>query len=111
MSVREVRESDLSGAPDAATVAFGVDDHWYEIDLTETERRHLETLLGKYIDKGRPTEAPLPRPRVKWPETTPEEREEIRTWALGTKRWPKLRPYGRIPKEVTAAYREAHPRD
>lgn len=105
MATRTVHVSDLSGEPDAATVTIGFDKTWSEIDLTDGERDELQRLLQSYLSAGRKIGPTLNRKRVV-PETTVEEREEIRTWAKANEY--QLAEYGRIPKKILAAYNQAH---
>ncbi|MDP9904724.1 histone-like nucleoid-structuring protein Lsr2 [Arthrobacter bambusae] len=104
--MKKVIESDLSGRQDAERVTFGLGDTWYEIDLTDDERQGLEAALKSYLDAGRIAVQEPPKPRKMVPTTTPEEREKIREW--GRKNGFDFAPYGRIPKEVMAAYDAAH---
>ncbi|WP_327357801.1 histone-like nucleoid-structuring protein Lsr2 [Streptomyces sp. NBC_01304] len=105
MAIRSIVESDLSGKPDAATVTFGLGDTWYEVDLTAEEQKDLEKALKSYLKAGRKAGQSAPKKRVV-PETTAEEREQIRDWAK--KKGLEFAERGRIPKNVMKAYDEAH---
>lgn len=105
MAKREVVESDISGQPDAATVMFGLEGDWFEIDLTEAEKKKLEQALKPYLTKGRKPTSQGEKKRVV-PETTAEEREQIRVWARS--KGFETPPRGRVPKEIMAAYDKAH---
>lgn len=105
MAIRNIVESDISGKPDAATVTFGLGDTWFEIDLTDEERKELEKNLKEYISKGRKATKKGEKKRLV-PETTPEEREEIRKWARENGH--EVPEFGRIPKAVMKAHDEAH---
>ncbi|MEU7318324.1 Lsr2 family protein [Streptomyces sp. NPDC007083] len=105
MAIRRVVESDISGEPDAATVAFGLVDTWYEIDLTEDEKKKLEQALKPYLEKSRKATQKTEKKQAV-PETSTEEREKIRAW--GKKQGYDLANFGRIPKKVQAAYDKAH---
>lgn len=93
-----VVESDLSGSPDAAPVAFGVDGYGYSIDLAPEEEETFRGLLAPYVGVARSTGKPRkstrnvggPAPAV------------VRAWAL--EHGFTLPPRGRIPAEVRAAY-------
>ncbi|MGO1971581.1 MAG: Lsr2 family DNA-binding protein [Propionibacteriaceae bacterium] len=98
-----IRTSDLSGASDAIETRIGLDGNWRAVDLTEEEVESLETLLEPYLRVSRPGSD---QPRREVPDTTPEQRVAIRTWALERDHGVKLR--GRIPKHVMQAYDEAH---
>lgn len=104
MSIRSIVESDLSGKTDAATFTFGVGDTWYEVDLTDEERKKLEASLKDYMKAGRKATQRSGKKKVV-PETTVEEREQIRAWAQ--ENGYEFAPYGRIPKKIFAAYFEA----
>ncbi|GAP61324.1 nucleoid-associated protein Lsr2 [Arthrobacter sp. Hiyo1] len=106
MAIKKVIESDLSGRQDAERVTFGLGETWYEIDLTDDERQGLEAALKSYLAAGRKATQEPPKPRKMVPTTTPEEREKIREW--GRENGFDFAPYGRIPKEVMAAYDAAH---
>lgn len=106
MAMKKVIESDLSGRQDAERVTFGLGDTWYEIDLTDDERQGLEAALQSYLAAGRKATPEPPQRRKMVPTTTPEEREKIREW--GRNNGFDFAPYGRIPKEVMAAYDAAH---
>lgn len=105
MAIRSVIESDLSGEADAATFTFGVGETWYEIDLTDEERKQLEESLKGYVKASRKaTNRPAKKKVV--PDTSVEEREKIRIWAKENDY--ELAEYGRIPKHILVAYFEAH---
>ena len=106
MAKREVVDSDLSGKTDAATVTFGLDGTWYEIDLTDDEKKKLESALKSYLTAGRKAAPKQPEKKRMVPETTPQEREEIRAW--GRKNGHETPEFGRIPKGLQAAYDKAH---
>lgn len=106
MATRNVIESDLSGKVNASTVTFGLNGSWYEIDLTQDEQEQLEKVLQTYVASGRKTLAKDTLRKRQVPETTPEEREEIRAWAINEGY--DLAQRGRIPKKIMRAYDEAH---
>jgi hypothetical protein len=106
MAKREVFESDISGKPDAATVTFGLEGEWYEIDLTDDEKKQLESKLRSYLTKGRKAAPKQPEKKRMVPAMTPEEREKIRAW--GRENGFDVPEFGRIPKQLQAAYDKAH---
>lgn len=106
MAEKRIIESDLSGRQDAERVTFGLGDTWYEIDLTADEQKDLEAALKSYLDAGRKAIQEPPQRRKMVPTTSPEEREKIREW--GRENGFEFAEYGRIPKEVMAAYDAAH---
>jgi hypothetical protein len=105
MAIREVIESDLSGKTGAATVTFGLKDTWFEIDLTDEERKELESTLERYAARGRRAGRKGEKKGIVR-ETTAEEREAIRAWAR--ENGFETPNFGRIPKAVQKAYDEAH---
>jgi hypothetical protein len=106
MAKREVFESDISGKPDAATVTFGLEGEWYEIDLTDDEKKKLQSALRSYVAKGRKAATKQPEKKRMVPAMTPEEREKIRAW--GRENGFDVPEFGRIPKQLQAAYDKAH---
>lgn len=106
MATRNVIESDLSGKTDAATVTFAIGDDWYEVDLTPDEESQLASALETYVKVGRKAVPKGESKPKQVPYTTPEERETIRAWAV--ENGYELNEYGRIPKQIMAAYDEAH---
>lgn len=105
MAIRNVIESDISGKPDAATVTFGLDNTWFEIDLTDEERKELQSTLERYLSKGRKASPKGQKKRIV-PETTPEEREKIRAWGRDNGFNPP--DFGRLTNKLQKAYDEAH---
>lgn len=103
--MRNIIESDISGKTDAATITFGLADTWYEIDLTDEERKELEQKFKSYVTKGRKAE-PKEQKKQVVPETTAEERDKIRDW--GRDQGFEFAERGRIPKKVMRAYDKAH---
>lgn len=103
----QVVESDLSGEPGAETTLIGLKGEVMELDLTAAERAALDEVLAPYIARGRrlgPMTAKAFAPR-KVPESTAEERAEIRAWARAEGY--EVTPFGQIPNKVVKAYREA----
>lgn len=105
MAIRKVIESDISGKLDAETVTFGFAGTWYEIDLTDAERKDLEGSLASYLEAARKSDSPAPRPSS-MPKTTPNERLQIRKWAEAN--GIEVPNFGRIPLTVYEAYDKAH---
>lgn len=104
MSTRTVIESDISGRPGAVTTSVGLAGQWHEVDLTETEQDELQKVLTPYLSVGRCRGTSLTKRHA--PDMTVEQREMIRDWARSEGY--KFSAYGRIPKKILAAYREAH---
>lgn len=105
MAIKSVVESDLSGKQGASTFTFAVGDTMYEIDLTKEERDEFENYLRGYAKKGRKASLEGTKKPVV-PETTAEERVEIRNW--GRENGFEVPERGKIPKEVQRAYDKAH---
>lgn len=101
MATRTIRTSDLSGAEDAIEARIGLNGDWRAVDLTEEEMESLLTALGPYLEVARRSSG-----RSEVPVTTPEQREEIRSWAIEHDYPVRLR--GRIPRRVMQAYDAAH---
>lgn len=108
MATRNIIESDLSGEPEASTVLLGFNKTWFEVDLTSDEQNELQHLLKPYLHSGRKVGSTPTKKKVV-PETTVEEREEIRAWAK--ENGYELAEFGRIPKKIFAAYNEAYTED
>lgn len=103
MTTRTLIVSDLSGEPNAETVSIGWRSNWYEADLTKSERAELEQMLAPYIAAAR---KPAKKPTNRFvPETTYEEREEIRAWARN--QGYAVADYGMVPKKIYRAYQAA----
>ena len=89
---------DLDGTEAATTVRFGLDGTDYTIDLS-----------GKNADKMRKQLAPFTGAAVRVKtgpvvrRVDPAERQKIRAWAR--RNGHNVSTHGRIPGEVTAAYR------
>lgn len=84
----------------AIETRVGYDGTWVEIDLTKQEQDELEGFLRPYLEAGR-----SPSSKRQVPEMSPDEREEIRRWALGEGY--DVASYGRIPKDVLSAHDKA----
>ncbi|AXK45959.1 histone-like nucleoid-structuring protein Lsr2 [Brachybacterium saurashtrense] len=103
MATKTVLVSDLSGEPDAETVTIGWKSAWYETELTASERAELDEMLAPYIAAGRKAQS---KPSNRFvPDTTVEEREEIRAWAR--ENGYELADYGKIPNSIYRAYQAA----
>lgn len=106
MAIRKVIESDISGKVDAETVTFGFAGTWYEIDLTDAERKDLEGSLASYLEAARKAAPPAETRTSPMPKTTPAERLQIRKWA--EENGIDVPNFGRIPLTVFEAYDKAH---
>lgn len=106
MTKRTILESDLSGAPDAIATRLGYDNAWYEVDLSREELNTLKEFLDTYFSVGRRVLAIETQRKRQVPQTTPEERETIRAWAV--EQGFEVADRGRIPKRIMTAYDKAH---
>lgn len=103
----KVVESDLSGEPGAETTLIGLKGEVLELDLTAAERATLDELFAPYIARGRmlgPMAAKPFAPR-KVPESTAQERVEIRDWARAEGY--EVSNHGQIPNRLVNAYKAA----
>ncbi|MDD7942879.1 Lsr2 family protein [Actinomycetospora lutea] len=115
---------DLDQSPADETVEFGLDGVTYQIDLSEEHAAALRDALGEYIEHARRTggrrRASTGGSSGRRPPTggdrgngaggrAPVDREQnqaIREWAR--KQGMTVSDRGRIPREVTDAYHQAH---
>jgi hypothetical protein len=123
MAVTQIIESDLSQAPGATTRHIGLGNAWYEIDLTDDEYTKMCEVLDPYISHARPDSRLSAGARSgrgsgrsrsdrtgEVPITTPEQRDEIRSWAREQPEFAgTVKDAGRIRKEILMAYLKAHP--
>lgn len=105
MATKKIIESDISGKAGASTVTFGLSDTWYEIDLTNDEAKGLQKALDDYLQLARKAARREATPRFV-PETTVEERAQIRQWAWANG-YEELSERGQIPKAIYHAYMDA----
>lgn len=103
MAIRQIIESDLSGAPRANTFRYVLGNKWYEIDITKDELEELEAVMKKYVEHSREI-SPMARNSV--PAATPEDRNKIRAWAKDNGF--DIADRGRITNEVLKAYDASH---
>ncbi|MFP3397608.1 Lsr2 family protein [Brevibacterium sp. SIMBA_078] len=104
MVTKTILVSDLSGEPEAETVTIGWEAAWYETELTASERAELDKMLAPYIAAGRKA---VKKPSNRFvPDTTVEEREEIRAWAK--REGYDVAEYGKIPNRVYKAFTAVH---
>ena len=101
--VNIVVESDLSGAADASTVAFGLDGTNYEIDLTDKEAEKFRDVMSKYLAVARKVGK---GPRRSAQQQSGPSAKVIREWAQENGH--DVPERGRIPAEVREAYNAAH---
>jgi hypothetical protein len=104
-NVSVVITDDLDGSPDAEAVAFSLDGHSYEIDLSEKNRARLQKSLQPFMDAGRRA---THRRTVKTSRSAGSgtDRAAVRAWAAG--QGLKVSERGRISAEVLSKYDAAH---
>jgi hypothetical protein len=113
---------DLDGKDASRTVAFAINDHSYEIDLSTANLVDFQRVLSRYLTVARPEgldahqqwqlfpiQAAKAVPTVATPaaEVLPEPNfdgsdDDIRLWAQHKRM--VLGPRGRIPREIEHAY-------
>ena len=109
--VEMVDDLDGTAGGDVTTVAFGLDGHTYEIDLSEVNARKLRDSLAEFVTaarrqrggrsgRGRTTAAPPARATA-----TRERSHTIREWAREAGH--EVSDRGRIPASVLEAYEAA----
>jgi hypothetical protein len=98
--VELVDDIDESSADE--TVAFGLDDIAYEIDLSKKNAAGLRHTLAKYVSAGRRMGRRPPRTRTR----VPSDSRTIREWARANN--VPVTDRGRIPESVVAQFNEAN---
>ena len=96
---------DLTDQPADTTVAFGLDNKDYEIDLTEANADELRETLRKYVDAARKTGSSKTGRASARRTVTDVDPKAVRAWAAANGR--EVSSRGRIPAEVVEAYRAA----
>lgn len=127
MAKKYLYVDDLDGTTttDVTSHRFSLDGDGYEIDLSPENLAALRDALADFIEVARKIRSRDRDPKKKkpganvsvapqkvWPDPhgmgmSREERQAMRTW--GQKNGFSVADHGRFPKEVVAAYREAHP--
>ncbi|PXY18983.1 histone-like nucleoid-structuring protein Lsr2 [Prauserella muralis] len=105
---------DLDGSEADETIEFGLDGISYEIDLSTENAEELRDALAQYIEHARRAggrkRAAGKRANGQAPaRSSSAERQQnqaIRAWAR--ENGFEINDRGRIPSEVTEAYRQAH---
>lgn len=101
---------DLDGGDAAETVAFGLDGHSYEIDLSSKNATKLRNALAAFVESGsRISGRSVGTSRAgRGRSTAAAEREQnqaIRAWAL--RKGIDVAPRGRIKAEVVEQYQRS----
>lgn len=102
---------DLDGSPGAVEVSFSIDQYTYRIDLTESHRSELYDCLETYMASGRQVHGDRAKPKTArggrlTARTDPAQLAAIRAWAADNSY--DVKPRGRVPGAVLAAYEAAH---
>jgi len=97
---------DLDGGEAVETVTFGLDGHYYEIDLSTKNANRLRSALSTYVDHGhrvagRAAAAARTRRRANGVGDR-ELNQAIRAWAQ--RKGMDVAPRGRIKQEIIEAY-------
>ena len=96
---------DLTDQPADTTVAFGLDNKDYEIDLTEANADELRETLRKYVDAARKTGSSTKGRVFARHTVTDVDPKAVRAWASSNGY--QVSPRGRIPAEVIQAFKDA----
>lgn len=97
---------DLDGTEADEQVEFAIDGKSYEIDLSAENVKRLRAVLQPYVSAGRRASG---RRAAAVPSRAASDREQnqaIREWAVA--QGMKISDRGRIPTNVTEAYRQSH---
>jgi hypothetical protein len=110
MAQRIVTEltDDTNGKPADETLTFGLDGREYEIDLTEKNAAALRKAIDTYVKAGRKVGGRRPRAggaAAKAASSNGTDSKSVRQWA--NENGFKVSDRGRIPAEVTEAYKAA----
>jgi len=111
MAQRVVTElvDDLDGGKAEETVNFAIDGVEYEIDLSKQNASNLRKGLNDYVSKGRRIGGRSKRGTASGPSSTDRSQiQAMREWAKG--RGMKVSDRGRVSREVSAAFENAHKR-
>jgi hypothetical protein len=111
----EVRTvDDLDGSSPAETVTFAFDGKNLEIDLSKENLIRFEEAIDPFVTAARKASGPSHGRRGRQAQVTSNrpvgggKRAGARAWARENG-WPELSNRGALPREVRAAYDEAHP--
>lgn len=97
---------DIDGSEDAETVTFAYDGRSYEIDLSEENKKALESALERFISAGRKVST-ASRPAARGSRSRGSSNlAEIREWARSNGHSVSAR--GRISQDIMDAYNAAH---
>lgn len=127
--VKVIIKDDLTDEEGAETIAFGVDNTWYEIDLTRDNEEAFRDLLKPYLDVARKADNPRSvRTRTGTTATTgmagtngyapnhwtatrqrADKLARVRKWAKENGH--RIADRGRIAEPIINAYNTANPRD
>lgn len=99
-------QDDLTGAPGAGRVTLGINDVWFELDLTVENRTALAEALGPYLAVARPAGGSGSRARKRNGLVDQAKGRQIRAWAKD--QGLPVASTGRIPNDIEAAFDAAH---
>ena len=106
MSARTLLFDDLDDSEGAKTMGFSVDGISWSIDVSAEHRTEFDAFMARYIKVARKVEEssePKPRAAKKPKHASPGETAKIRAWGLANG-W-NVKPSGRVPGDLEAAYR------
>ena len=104
----EVFIDDIDGTEGAQTVQFGFGGQDYEIEISQAHLDQLTEALAPFIEHGRKIRRAKVGRTIQ-PRDTPSAKAgatAVRQWAAAEGL--EVKPRGRIPGEVLAAYDKAH---
>jgi hypothetical protein len=99
---------DLDGSEAVVTVNFSFREESYEIDLSESNAEHFDSVLRPYVDHARRVKrSTLPTKRKSSASgLSKEELAGVRAWALA--QGLQVSAAGRIATSIIEKYRQAH---
>ncbi|MBC7518803.1 MAG: Lsr2 family protein [Microbacteriaceae bacterium] len=98
--------SDLSNAPDAATVLFGWNGRSYQVDLTADEKRDFEAALQPYLGVAQIANKKSSQREPSRAVAVGLVPATVRAWAFSN--GVDVPKRGRIPQDVIQRFQEAH---
>lgn len=105
------RVDDFDGISEADVVEFSIDGQFYEIDLSEENKKKLFEDFDPYIQVARQTSGPARATRrarvTRVPSgQNPSDLNAIREWARSKGK--KVSDRGRIPRDIVEAFEAEH---
>jgi hypothetical protein len=98
---------DLDGSEADATVRFGLDGAYYEIDLNTIHAEELRSMLARYVKAGRKVTGTARRPARSHGKAASNwfGSNEVRDWAKAN--GIEVKDRGRVPADVVTRFRAA----